>query len=55
MKKNLRCVVTHPFQQNIILTPSQKEDKRKELEGEKEEEARKRREEPEVRCDSCLF
>ena len=53
-KKNMRCVVTHPFQRVIILIPSQKEKKRKELEREKEE-AKERREELEVLCYSCLF
>ena len=50
----MRCVVTHPFQRVIILIPSQKEKKRKELEREKEE-AKERREELEVLCDPCPF
>ena len=41
--------MTHPFQRVIILIPSQKEKKRKELEREKED-AKERREELEVLC-----
>ena len=46
----------YPFRRGIILTPSQRERKRKELEREKrEKEARERREEFKVRRDLDLF
>ena len=46
----------HPFRRDVVLTPSQRERRRKELEREiQEKEAKERKEEFEVRRDPYLF